>query len=475
MTRAVAAVAVGLALLVGAMVWRVGSWAYPLDDAYIHLQMADAYAAGLPGVGVGSSASASSSLLWPFLLVPGVLTPVAVFVPLLASCAGSLVLAAVCTRAAGDWRLGVAVAVASHALSLGVLGMEHSAQVALTAAVALGLVETDRTGRMPRWLLVAIVVLPLLRYEGLAVSVAALAWLSDRRGSLLAALALAVVLVGATLLLHAATGQWLPASVLSKRAMYSAAWSQAWQPALFLPACIGLMTVWRGRKGWGLLVLAVVAAHAAGGQVGMFTRHLAYLMPWALILGGYALRDELRDAWATERRAVVLGGALLATPALYQLAYLPGSAEHVAELHGSMRAIADAVGPVAVNDVGVVGWRSASPPLDLAGLADSEALGHVLREDVAWIGPLAEERGAVVAMVFPSWFPELPADWTPIATLSVRRNVFQDDPWAVIVYATEPRDVAGLRQILAGLDLRGDLEILPASNVFLVEDLTADR
>lgn len=57
------------ALLVA--IWSLtGGLGFTLDDAYIHLSLAENLAAGHYGVNPGEHASVSSSPLWPVVLVP---------------------------------------------------------------------------------------------------------------------------------------------------------------------------------------------------------------------------------------------------------------------------------------------------------------------------------------------------------------------------------------------------------------------
>ena len=49
---------------------RGGHFSYTLDDAYIHLALAENLAGGHYGVNLGEYSAASSSILWPLLLIP---------------------------------------------------------------------------------------------------------------------------------------------------------------------------------------------------------------------------------------------------------------------------------------------------------------------------------------------------------------------------------------------------------------------
>src|SRR5687767_4911056 len=73
-----------------------GHITYALDDAYIHLALAERIAAGHYGINANEFSAPASSVIWPFLLVPFSPFRVAEYVPLalnvLFSCALILVL-----------------------------------------------------------------------------------------------------------------------------------------------------------------------------------------------------------------------------------------------------------------------------------------------------------------------------------------------------------------------------------------------
>ena len=124
---------------------------YSLDDPYIHLALARQILHGHYGINPGEFAAPSSSILWPFLLAPFAFTRLVEFLPLVINLA------------------------------------------ALLVAVSL---MRERQG-WPFWL--SVVLLPLIRYEGLAISLPVLAYLAlspGRRASAFAAGAIVVGVVG---------------------------------------------------------------------------------------------------------------------------------------------------------------------------------------------------------------------------------------------------------------------------------------
>jgi hypothetical protein len=470
-------VAVALLIGVGALALRAaagGEFVYPLDDPYIHLGLADGIRNGFFGLFVDQPAAPSSSWLWPFALAPWTALPGATFAPLALATVASLALTVALWRGVGlalgpghtgARTLGVALLLAaSQAVSLALTGMEHTLQTACVAWMAVGLLETERDGRAPAWLPWALGLAPLVRYECVGVSALTAAALAARGHARAAAGwipgLLALTACSAYLLAH--TGFWLPNSVLSKRAMFSPAWRDAWQPALSVPgalAAVGLAHAARAGRGtfegraiYPALALAAVMGHLAFGQLGIFYRYTAYLVPWvALLLLGYA-RDALRAdaaAGAATLRPWAWAGLLLALPGLRSAASLPDASAHVAAMHGGLRALSDAIGTLAVHDVGRLGWRNPHGALDLIGLSNTDALRHQLaHDDPAWMAEMVREHDAKLIALFPSWFPATPPEWVPIGELAVARSAFGDDHASMTLWAPSPSEAPGLRTAL---------------------------
>ncbi len=71
-----------IALLACILILNNGTFAYTLDDAYIHLSLSEQIARGHYGLNAAEYSSPASSILVPILLAPFSGTPVHAFVPL---------------------------------------------------------------------------------------------------------------------------------------------------------------------------------------------------------------------------------------------------------------------------------------------------------------------------------------------------------------------------------------------------------
>src|SRR6266446_76031 len=129
--------------LAASMALDHGRIVYTLDDAYIHLSVAENIARGHYGINASEACSPSSSPLWPLLLAPFARHSLGSLMPLLLNVLASvgtvaliqsfvaecLVNADTRTRRIGGCMLTVMIVLATNLVGLVFTGMEHSLQV----------------------------------------------------------------------------------------------------------------------------------------------------------------------------------------------------------------------------------------------------------------------------------------------------------------------------------------------------------
>lgn len=476
---AAAVVVLAFALLQAGAWAAAGVFEYPLDDVYIHLAMASGIARGEYGVNPGEPVAASSSILYPFLLAPFAGTAAQRLLPLVWNLGalaasgwlwGRIVQAGAAQAgfgpaAAALVAVGGALALDLHGLAF--TGMENGLQVTAALATVLGLYRYLEDGRIAPWLVAALIVAPLIRYEGLALSLggAALVWQGGRPG---AAMALAVAIL-APVVLFSAWLMWmglgpLPGSVVAKAALIApgAGWPlrivlnlalniRQW-PGVLVAVLSGLALVVAGRRRGrmaGLPALAGLAglAHLALGQFGWMDRYEIYILAVlaaALLLSaaGPAVRPARIGLIAMLAACLVfyqvrLGSRYVWNPEAIHLQ----QAQSARFVHDWLKA------PVAVNDLGLMAWGAPAPVFDLWGLGSPEALrARLAGAGPGWAGPLLAARGVRVAVLYEKWFGDaLGPGWQPVADLTetLRRGRLGD--WRVTFYAFGPDAAADLR------------------------------
>ncbi len=452
-----------------------GTFVYTLDDPYIHLALAEEIARGHYGINPAAFAAPSSSLLWPFLLAPWARLPGAALVPLLYNLLVGvgvvIIYQRVLVRALrpGDspkgWTLvalaGVGLVLATNLVGLVFTGMEHTLQVLMAVLAVEGLWKERESGIVPRWLVVVLVLGPLVRYENLAVSGPALAYLFARghRRSAVGAGVVIVALLGAfSLFLLAHDAGLLPSSVEAKSTLddgwhgvasgviRNLHWGQGRVLAVgLLPLLVVAVSQRRARpERWLACALtATVALHLVGGRFGWQSRYEIYA--WAAVLVGLVLLygSEIRHfvdrepVWKPALLTAVAVGAL-GIQYLRDGALLPLAAQNIYEQQFQMHRFLAYYypGPVAVNDLGLTSFRNDHLVLDLYGLGSHEALAlRTTEPDSHWITPLADEQGVRLAMVYHEWFPDFPAEWVRLGVLTRRGRLVSSGSNEVFVYA----------------------------------------
>jgi hypothetical protein len=174
----------------GSLYLTDGRLNYTLDDPYIALKMANVVLGGGYGVNASEYASPASSIIFPFMVAAtqrlGWGTAGPLVLDLIAA-AGSVYLGALfieryvlggaVTRKTAwfGYPLGVALIFALSAVALPMVGLEHSWHILVIVVMLLGFARMLSTGReAPSSLVAAIVLTPLLRFEGIASSFAAI-------------------------------------------------------------------------------------------------------------------------------------------------------------------------------------------------------------------------------------------------------------------------------------------------------------
>lgn len=496
LTVAVVAVCLGWILAL-----NHGQFIYTQDDPYIHLALSERLFNFHYGLNPGEYAAPSSSILWPFLLMPTAPFVFHQYVPLvlnLIALSGIvLLLVHVCDRIGiPKWRHGpvyAALLVTIMVLGLNLpgqamKGMENLFQAMCVAAVLLGLMIHEQERRLPWWCVAALVVGPLLRYESLPFTLGALGLLAYRGRTLVAlcvAGALVVFLGGFSLFLHTLDLPPLPSSVLSKSAVARSGPSPGLLPSALQNALGGLgspfgrpltamclllgVTVcikgWRfGAFPWVMLGLFAGATYFAAGKFN--ARYEIAVLMVAILVPLYIYCIPL-ERWAQRFRprygvaVMVLIAAALIGPHAHLVFAVPlrsnNTFEQQYQMHRFLTQIHQA--PVAINDLGLTTYRNPNYVLDLLGLGNEAARVALLKRAPGWMDTLVQEREIPLVMIYerPLFEPYIPQTWTKIATLYRSRPSASPEIGKVAFFATSPEVLPELREKLAAFQA-----ILPA-------------
>jgi len=453
-----------------------GHFTYTLDDPYIHLALAQRIHGGHYGINPGEPSAPSSSILWPFLLAPAAGSALGEYLPLLIGITAAAVTTVIFYKSIAELLFGpssypnpflistfvLLLTLATNLVGLAFTGMEHSIQVVLAAAVALGLIREANTGRVRSWLLIAIVLGPLIRYESLAISVGAVVYLfvrGHRRTALLSLIATLLPLaLFSAFLVHLGLGP-APTSVLLKAPILApeqrAGLLSGLRTTLRDPTgvLLALAGVWMlslalfsmrpaQEKALATSVALAIALHAVAGSYGAYHRWEPYIVTFVLLALLYLERAPISGVltrWPAPliTAVAVLWCVVVGSRYVFGLTTIPVAANNIYEQQYQMhRYVAEFERrAVAVNDLGYVSFGNGNYVLDVLGLGSpGPPVGeHSLSK---WVeGPVARQ-GIETAMLYDEWFADHPRTWRRIGVLHLSRPKITPAWEGVSFYAT---------------------------------------
>jgi hypothetical protein len=481
-----------LGLVVSILRLNHGTFIYSMDDPYIGLALSDQIRHGNYGMNTGLHAAPASSILYPLLLAPASGTRIHPYLPFIINCFALFATLVIIWRLfvylhLVQDRFGViaqAVALLLLALSANLIGvvftgLEHNLHIAAVAACIYGMALFLDKNEMPVWLPAVIVLAPLLRFEGLALSLAAILVLAlrGRLRTAAGAFALIVLFVGCFSAFLVSQGlPPLPSSILTKSAVaangisgagtgffHSAAQNvvkMSLIPVGTVLLVIGVAAAarcfhelpawpwrWTSQGLMALLLVCLIGAHAVAGRFGWLHRYEDYLLLGTALMGICLLREQIRSLMLNkELRLVSLCGAAIALsvickPYFHETLQVPLAANNIYEQQFQMHRFVNNFyrAPVAVNDLGLVSYHNPNFVLDLGGLASEEA--RILRTN----GGNAADYEALVGghhvhlvMVYDKWFEgQIPISWVKVATLTLSRKLVSPAGSDVQFYATD--------------------------------------
>lgn len=142
-------------MLITTLVMTRGHFSYSLDDAYIHLALAQQIAHGHYGLNASEPSSPASSVLWPFIIAPLSRTGLGAWFPPILNLGFGILACAMIGRiverswiarnpeasAGMQWLVAFLLILIGNLLGLTFMGMEHMLQIALVSGCAYGLLE----------------------------------------------------------------------------------------------------------------------------------------------------------------------------------------------------------------------------------------------------------------------------------------------------------------------------------------------
>ncbi len=442
-----------------------GMLMYTLDDPYIHIDLAKRIFSGHYGINPGEYSAPSSSILWPFLLAP--FTPLGNFmlwVPLLLNIGFSFLTCSLFNRLLPDISFAHRLFIlggwflATNFYGLMFNGMEHCLQIFLVTVIALGVLRkefySEQVTRNGVYL--AILVLPLVRYEGLAVSLPVLLYLLCKgerlRPLMCGALLVSAVALFSLFLARLGVG-YLPSSVIAKSdtsglsSIAMNAIGQFEKYGWIIVALLVMCAFMPNRKLLIMLLVTVTALHALFGKNGWFGRYEIY---WLTFLGVFFLHLCITHLKARSTAIIFALLPLAFAQLVYTTLSTPLASAAVYNQQYPMSQVAQRLNaPVAVNDLGLVALNSRQYVLDLWGLGNLEALKLRKTETGSgWIKDLMDRKNVHYAFIYEEWFPERPDNWIKVGELQMHVPKIATAFNHVAFYATDEISAQTLKDVM---------------------------
>jgi len=464
------------------IIWMMNGefFTYAIDDTYIHLALSENIAQLHYGINAKEASAPASSILWPILLAPFAYIEYHVYAPFALNVLFSLASVGIILALFGRMKLlatprgpiyaaGLAsiAVIGLNFVSNVYVGMEHPLQIFLTLTILLGLARFVDEGRIAWWLVLAVVLAPLVRYESLAISAAAILVMLLRRRflwPLISVAAIALVIGLFSLMLHSFGLSMMPSSILIHHDIVRESMGEGavQQPAILerlrdqalsmavnakdilytaegrvvgvIGAILLVQLFANLRRPLSLIrlfaVLSIAAYLLAGKFGGSFFRYETMIVVLAIAAlvytNGELMKGVSRHVAPGRGLAVALVLVLvLFSRYAYESVQIPQGANNIYDQQYQMhRFITDYwEDSVGVHDLGYTAYQNPSYVLDFFGLASQDARRMRLAQEEGWMQKLADQHNVGLAILYQSRFEEsLPEEWETVATMSY------DDP-----------------------------------------------
>ncbi len=498
---------------------------YTLDDPYIHLALAEHLTHGHFGINANEAASPSSSILFPWLLAiteilgfdqsgPFVINSFATALSVW------LILEFIFKQPFPNCRYSQALPILLSVylvLSIGYAipwtGLEHSLHILAVVLCVRGLIHFVESNTIQPTLIFASICMPLLRFEGFALTglvVLMLLFYRQYRASLLIIAPISVCLAGFIALMHIQNLPVFPSSVSVKSQLVASLQDQSGlfsiyqklsenffdnlskiqsKVALLLSGLIvivsfiklkrasstELRTTYTGFLCIGIVSLGTVSAHIIAGRFGWFFRYELYMVVFIGLLSTYFLIVKLNEETNDSRffigvyivLFILLFHFLLKAYVFKAIQRTPLASQGIYDQQYQMhRFVTEYLrDSVAVNDLGWVAYQNPNYVLDLWGLGSEQvrSLKANNQWDVITIDKITQEKSITLAIIYSDWFEGvIPPHWCKVAELTTPKYTSAGArvDFYLINHKAKQRVYDALSQFAASIPSRDSLKVL---------------
>jgi len=461
-----------------------GHFTYIMDDPMIHMALSENLLQGHYGVNMGEYSAPSSSILWPLLLIPFTIFKNGHFGPLILNIISSIgilwISSKILTSILNDSKIKpekvlfttsfflILTIPLSNILGLIYIGMEHTLQVFIAICALLGIINHIKSKEIPLWFSMAIILGPLIRYENLSVSFAAIFYLffvGERRISIMLGSIIVLFLGSFSFFLMDIGLDPLPTSVKAKSRIISGSNGGFIESALrngegsftsdrgiILSTCVLFLMYYAlfKEKKYDERIFALGMSFAVllqmfFGQYERNNRYDVYIILTAVLSILFINRYTLTSIIYNRNLYLIVFSCFFIIITSYcsikRIIKIPIASNNIYEQHYQMHRFATDFykNPIAINDLGYVSYQNDNYVLDFAGLANIDALNYRLVDASTekWMQKLAKSKNVRFAMIYDFWFKNVPEKWVKVAELFLSRKAITPASGKVSFYALD--------------------------------------
>ena len=199
------------------------------------------------------------------------------------------------------------------------------------------------------------------------------------------------------------------------------------------------------------MAIAILITHMCLIPIGgnRFYRYDLYVFALTIMTLLYLYRVFLRNFFESHSQLALTCYALLlmigvSFPFLGHALATPLASNNIFEQQYQMRKFSQLHYrlPVAVNDLGLVSYKSDQYVLDLWGLGSMEALTKRQNQSSGiWMDQLAHKHQVKLAMIYEQWFPDIPKNWIRLATLQLGKSKISPAQSSVSFYVVDEASI----------------------------------
>ena len=423
---------------------------YSLDDPYIHLQLAKNIAHFHYGLSLNVVSAPASSVIWPFILALFVrfekfylYTPLAInFICLALSIhiiltffkehnyILQIVFSFICLSSLNFYGLIFT-------------GLEHNLQL-LFILITVRLLHENNDSI---FLYIALVLSPLVRYEGFAISLPILGYLfflGYRKKVVVSLCILFVVNFLFCLFLYQNIGYVLPTSVLAKSS-YNLIYQILNNIKLYgVLISLVLVAIYSHiDKAFFYALCLVTCLFFVFGKTGWLGRYEVFYISFMIF--------NLVKCLNKKQKYILIVLPFFTFSLWKNMILTPFSSNSIYNEQRVMALISKDLGKVAVNDIGLVSLYTNGVFLDLYGLDSLSVLKKRKQAKPGWVCDIMKESGVYYAIIYDEWFKGQTQGLIKVATLKKNiKNVFANG--SVIFFALNDFDAKYLTDFLKNFE-----------------------